>query len=155
MENITIRTANLNDVDTLVRFRFLYMTDVEGELSETQTNALKVQLPIYFKEHMGQDFTAYFAEDRGIPVAVIFMVRLQKPASVHFLSGSTCYLMNVYTCDGYRRMGIASQILDRLIEDAKKEGITCIDLSATEMGKPVYLKKGFIPRGNTEMRMEL
>ncbi len=32
MGNITIRTADLNDVDTLVRFRFLYMTDVEGEL---------------------------------------------------------------------------------------------------------------------------
>lgn len=155
MENITIRTATTDDVETLVRFRFLYMTDVEGELSETQTNALKAQLPTYFKEHIGHDFTAYFAEDGGIPVAVIFMVRLQKPASVHFLSGSTCYLMNVYTCDGYRRMGIASRILDRLIEDAKKEGITCIDLSATEMGKPMYMKKGFIPRGNTEMRMEL
>lgn len=155
LENITIRTADLNDVETLVRFRFLYMTDVEGELTEAQTNALKSQLPEYFRSHIGQDFTAYFAEEKGVPVAVIFMVRLQKPASVHFLSGSTCYLMNVYTCDGYRRMGIASQILDRLIEDAKKEGITCIDLSATEMGKPVYLKKGFIPRGNTEMRMEL
>ncbi|MBD5138865.1 MAG: hypothetical protein HDT24_06125, partial [Ruminococcus sp.] len=45
MENITIRTADLNDVDTLVRFRFLYMTDVEGELSEKQTNALNAQLP--------------------------------------------------------------------------------------------------------------
>lgn len=155
MENITIRTACTDDVETLVRFRFLYMTDVEGELSESQTKALNAQLPEYFKSHIGKDFTAYFAEDRGVPVAVIFMVRLQKPASVHFLSGSTCYLMNVYTCDGYRRMGIASKILDRLIEDAKKEGITCIDLSATEMGKPVYLKKGFIPRGNTEMRMEL
>ena len=54
MGNITIRTADLNDVDTLVRFRFLYMTDVEGELSEAQADALKAQLPAYFKEHMGR-----------------------------------------------------------------------------------------------------
>ena len=63
--------------------------------------------------------------------------------------------MNVYTVKEYRCMGIASMLLDRLISDAKSEGITCIDLSATEMGKPLYLKKGFIERGNTDMRMEL
>ncbi len=155
MGNITIRTADKKDIDTLIKFRFLYMTDVEGELSEKQANALNRQLPAYFKKHIGQDFTAYLAEEDGNPAGVIFMVRLEKPASVHFLSGSTCYLMNVYTDERYRRKGIASKILDRLICDAKAEGITCIDLSATEMGKPLYLKKGFIPRGNTEMRMEL
>lgn len=153
--NITIRTANKSDIETLIKFRFMYMTDVEGELSEHQKASLNSQLPEYFENHMGQDFTAYLAEDNGKAVSVIFMVRLEKPASVHFLSGSTCYLMNVYTELEYRRLGIASQILDRLIFDAKSEGITCIDLSATEMGKHVYLKKGFIERGNTEMRMEL
>ncbi len=155
MNNITIRTAERSDIDTLVKFRFMYMTDVEGELSEKQSSALKSQLPEYFTNHIDKDFTAYIAEDNDKAVSVIFMVRLEKPASVHFLSGSTCYLMNVYTISEYRRMGIASQILDRLISDAKSEGITCIDLSATEMGKHVYLKKGFIERGNTEMRMEL
>ncbi|MBQ5317685.1 MAG: GNAT family N-acetyltransferase [Oscillospiraceae bacterium] len=153
--SITIRTATKKDIETLVKFRFMYMTDVEGELSEKQVNALNSQLPDYFATHMDKDFTAYLAEDNGKAVSVIFMVRLEKPASVHFLSGSTCYLMNVYTVSTYRRLGIASQILDRLISDAKSEGITCIDLSATEMGKHVYLKKGFIERGNTEMRMEL
>ncbi len=153
--NITIRTAEKSDIETLVKFRFMYMTDVEGELSEYQKAALNSQLPEYFDKHIGLDFSAYLAEDNGKAVSVIFMVRLEKPASVHFLSGSTCYLMNVYTDSEYRRLGIASQILDRLIADAKSEGITCIDLSATEMGKHVYLKKGFIERGNTEMRMEL
>ncbi len=153
--NITIRTATKNDIDTLIKFRFMYMTDVEGELSEKQINALNEQLPKYFEKHIGCDFTAYIAEDKGKAVSVIFMVRLEKPASVHFLSGSTCYLMNVYTISEYRRLGIASKILDKLIADARSEGITCIDLSATEMGKHVYLKKGFIERGNTEMRMEL
>ena len=153
--NIIIRTANKSDISTLVDFRFMYMTDVEGILSEKQKNALNSQLPVYFENHIEKDFTAYIAEDNGVPVSVIFMVRLEKPASVHFLSGSTCYLMNVYTVTEYRRLGIASQILDKLISDAKSKGITCIDLSATDMGKHVYLKKGFIERGNTEMRMEL
>lgn len=155
MDNITIRTADKNDIETLIKFRFLYLNDAEGGLTAEQTDGLNKQLPGYFERHIGHDFTAYLAEDNGKPAATIFVVRLEKPASVHFLSGSTCYLMNVYTVEEYRRRGIASRILDRLIADARAEGITCIDLSATEMGKPVYLKKGFIERGNTEMRMEL
>lgn len=154
-DNITIRTADKSDIDTLVKFRFLYQTDAEGELSEKQKSSLSAQLPGYFERHIGNDVTAYLAEDNGKTVATVFMVRLEKPAGVHFLNGKTCYLMNVYTAEDYRRQGIASMLLDRLISDARAEGITCIDLSATTMGKPVYLKKGFIERGNTEMRLEL
>ena len=153
--NITVRTAEKSDIDTLIKFRFFYQTDIEGKLTEEQTEKLNAQLPEYFEKHIGNDLTAYLAEADGEVAATIFMVRLEKPASVHFLSGKTCYLMNVYTVKEYRCMGIASMLLDRLIADAKSEGITCIDLSATEMGKPLYLKKGFIERGNTEMRMEL
>lgn len=156
--SISIRTADKSDIETLIKFRFFYQTDIEGidgKLTEHQTAKLNAQLPGYFERHIGRDLTAYLAEDNGKTVATVFMVRLEKPASVHFLSGNTCYLMNVYTLKEYRCMGIASMLLDRLIADAKSEGITCIDLSATEMGKPLYLKKGFIERGNTEMRMEL
>lgn len=153
--NITIRTAEKSDIDTLIKFRFFYQTDIEGKLTEEQRSKLNAQLPAYFEKHIGNDFTAYLAEADGEVAASIFMVRLEKPASVHFLSGKTCYLMNVYTVKEYRCMGIASMLLDRLISDAKAEGITCIDLSATEMGKPLYLKKGFLERGNTEMRMKL
>lgn len=153
--SIVIRTANKSDIDTLIKFRFFYQTDIEGRLTEEQTKRLNAQLPGYFERHIGRDFTAYLAEDNGETVATVFMVRLEKPASVHFLSGSTCYLMNVFTVKEYRCQGIASRLLDRLIADARAEGITCIDLSATDMGKPLYLKKGFIERGNTEMRMEI
>ena len=153
--NITVRTAEKSDIDTLIKFRVFSQTDIEGKLTDEQTEKLNAQLPAYFEKHIGNDLTAYLAEVDGEVAATIFMVRLEKPASVHFLSGKTCYLMNVYTVKEYRCMGIASMLLDRLIADARAEEITCIDLSATEMGKPLYLKKGFIERGNTEMRMKL
>ena len=91
--NITIRTANKCDIETLIKFRFMYMTDVEGELSEHQKASLNSQLPEYFEKHMGNDFTAYLAEDNGKAVSVIFMVRLEKPASVHFFLSSFLYLI--------------------------------------------------------------
>lgn len=150
-----IRKATKDDIATLVKFRFFYLLDDIGELDEKQVRQLNKQLPDYFERHIDNDFTAYMAEENGEVVSVIFYIRIEKPANTHFINGKTAVLMNVYTIAEYRRKGIASAILTKLIADAKAEGVTCIDLSATPMGKPLYIKNGFVARGNTEMRLEL
>lgn len=150
-----IRTATAEDIELLVRFRFAYINDDMGPLSKEQTDELNKQLPDYFRKHIGKDFTAYIAEENGVAAAVIFYITVERPANTHFLNGKTALLMNVYTMEKFRRKGLATAILRRIILDARKQGVTCIDLSATKMGKPLYLKNGFIERGNTEMRLEL
>lgn len=150
-----IRTATTADIELLVRFRFAYINDDMGPLSKEQTDDLNRQLPDYFRRHLGKDFTAYIAEENGLPAAVIFYITVERPANTHFLNGKTALLMNVYTMEEFRRQGAATAILRRIISDARKQGVTCIDLSATKMGKPLYLNNGFIERGNTEMRLEL
>lgn len=59
-------------------------------------------------------------------------------------SGRKAYIMNMYTDPEYRRRGIARGTLDRLISDARERGITSISLEATEMGRPLYAKFGFV-----------
>ena len=70
----------------------------------------------------------------------------------HNPSGEKAYIMNMYTAPAYRRKGIAYKTLSLLVEDAKKKGITAISLEATDMGRPLYEKFGFI---NMECEMEL
>ncbi len=52
--------------------------------------------------------------------------------------------MNMYTKPEYRRKGIALKTLNLLVEDAKSRGITAISLEATDMGRPLYEKYGFL-----------
>lgn len=150
-----IRIATTDDIGILIKFRFAYINDDMGPLSKEQADELNKQLPDYFSRHIGKDFTAYIAEEDGVPAAVIFFITVERPANTHFINGRTALLMNVYTMEQFRRKGAASAILRRIISDAREQGITCIDLSATKMGKPLYLKNGFVERGNTEMRLEL
>ncbi|MCD7731314.1 MAG: GNAT family N-acetyltransferase [Oscillospiraceae bacterium] len=152
---MNIRKATKDDIDLLIKFRFAYINDDMGPLSAEQVDELNRQLPDYFIRHIGSDFTAYIAEENGIPAAVIFYITIEKPANTHFINGKTAVLMNVYTMEEFRRRGAATMILRRIISDARADGVTCIDLSATKMGKPLYLKNGFVERGNTEMRLEL
>lgn len=52
--------------------------------------------------------------------------------------------MNMYTAPEYRRKGIAYKTLDLLVGDIKSRGISSISLEATDMGRPLYEKYGFI-----------
>lgn len=59
-------------------------------------------------------------------------------------TGKKAYIMNMYTRQEYRRKGIASQTLTILLNEARIRGITSIGLEATEMGRDMYIKFGFV-----------
>ena len=60
--------------------------------------------------------------------------------------------MNMYTRPEYRRRGIAYHTLDLLVKEIRRRGILSISLEATDMGRPLYEKYGFLPM---EHEMEL
>ncbi len=60
--------------------------------------------------------------------------------------------MNMYTKPEYRRKGIAIKILDILVKESNNKGITAISLEATDMGRPLYEKYGFV-KINNEMEL--
>ena len=62
----------------------------------------------------------------------------------HNASGQKAYIMNMYTAPEYRRKGIAYHTLDLLVGDAKEQGVSQIALEATDMGRPLYEKYGFV-----------
>lgn len=67
-------------------------------------------------------------------------------------TGKKAYIMNMYTVPEYRRQGIAIHTLDLLVNDAREQGVSQIALEATDMGRPLYEKYGFV---KMEDEMEL
>ena len=70
----------------------------------------------------------------------------------HNPTGKKAYIMNMYTAPEYRRKGIAIHTLDLLVKDAREQGVSQITLEATEMGRSLYEKYGFV---KMEDEMEL
>lgn len=68
-------------------------------------------------------------------------------------SGRKAYIMNMYTAPEYRRQGIARRTLDLLVDHCRAKGVDYISLEATEAGRPLYARYGFVPMEN-EMRLE-
>ncbi|MDR0903188.1 MAG: GNAT family N-acetyltransferase [Ruminococcus sp.] len=153
---MNIIKADKTYINVLTDFRLEYLS-VGHALSEAEREAFSAQIRGYFERNLGSVCECFLAEEGGSFTAVIFLIKCEKPANFAFSNGKTAMLMNVYTKPEYRKRGIASRLLDAVIDYAKSQEITCIDLSATVMGQPLYLKHGFKMRGNgnSEMRLKL
>ena len=117
------------------------MVEVEKESFAYYKRALET------KEHI-----AYLVYDNGIFIGAGGVSFYQVMPTYHNTSGKKAYIMNMYTAPEYRRQGIAIHTLDLLVNDARKQGVSQIMLEATDMGRPLYEKYGFI---KMEDEMEL
>ncbi|QBD77696.1 GNAT family N-acetyltransferase [Ktedonosporobacter rubrisoli] len=155
MPTISIRQATLQDVEALVILRlafFVESLDVQPE----SIPALRDNTRRYFSKAIPEEsFIAWVAEVQGEIVATSGLVFFQRPPSEDNPNGLEAYILNMYTVPQWRRMGIAAQLLERLIERAKQTNAQRIWLRATPDGKPLYEKRGFVPKTRHTLEMEL
>lgn len=96
----------------------------------------------YFENGMQTTILAMNEEEAVIGCATMCYIELM-PTFSH-PTGKRAHLMNVYTNSRYRRQGIAIHMLEMLIGEAKEKGVTEISLDATEEGRLLYEKAGFV-----------
>ena len=63
--------------------------------------------------------------------------------SLSFITGKTGTVLNVYTKPEYRKKGYAKKLMNMMLEDAKAENVSIIELKATEDGYSLYRSIGF------------
>ena len=148
------RLATLDDLEHIIQMRIKYLTEINNKLSEKEKGALLSHLPGYYQRHMGKDFFAYLAMDGETPASTVFLLIIERPANLNFITGKTAILLNVYTCPEYRKRGLASVLLQMAVADAKKLNVSNIELQATEMGIPLYEKLGFTHKQSQHTYME-
>ena len=66
------------------------------------------------------------------------------PPSYFNPTGIRGYIANMYTHPEHRKKGIAKKLLQQLEAEAKERNVTHLFLIASDMGKPLYKKYGFI-----------
>lgn len=153
---MNIRKAVLEDVPVLVKLRMDFLTSYVKPMTEEESRIIEEQLFIYFQKHIPLgDFIAYLCEINDKPVSVAFLTISEKPPNLNFITGKTAMIHNVFTYPEYCRRGIASKLLQLLIEEARQQKVSSVELLATEAGKPLYRKLGFTEAENTFMRLKV
>ena len=141
----TYRRAALHDVEALIQMRFNLLYESHFAPEGSDRARMEEAFHAYFKEHLpAGDFIGWVAEADGRVVGTGGMVLWHKPPLDDDPSGREAYVMNMYTVAEYRGQGIATRLMDILIEEARAQGIKRIRLHASEAGVRVYQAKGFV-----------
>ena len=66
------------------------------------------------------------------------------PPTFTNVQGKVAYVTNVYIEDLYRKRGIATDLMNEVMEDIKERGCKVIRLHASDQGRRLYEKLGFV-----------
>ncbi|MFW9820066.1 MAG: GNAT family N-acetyltransferase [Candidatus Thorarchaeota archaeon] len=139
-----LRKADLNDIDNLIDFRIIFLSEIQEIPSVKDMEIFRKFLTDFFIDKMkSNEFIAWFAESDNDIIATSGLSFLQKPPHFINITGKFAYIMNMYTKPEWRRKGIGSALLEKLFEEINKKGIKSVVLHATPLGKPLYEKYGF------------
>jgi GNAT superfamily N-acetyltransferase len=84
------------------------------------------------------------AENENDLIGTGIMFFYDSVPSVSNLVGKNAYITSMFVNEQYRRQKIGSNVLTKLIELSKEKSCNAVMLNATEIGKKLYLKHGFI-----------
>lgn len=145
---LPIRRATLDDVNQLVQLRLLLFEET-GELVQRDVTAFAEALHTYFVKSLTQEtYLAWLAEGDHRIVASSGLHLFERLPVPENLSGKEGYILNMYTLPEWRGQGLATVLLQEIIAYAKATGIRRLWLHATEAGRPVYEKIGFVAEGD-------
>ena len=153
IQKFVYKRATMEDIDELVRTRIIVLRAANKLPDDEDMFVVEKESYAYYRRALETgEHIAYLVYDNGAFVGAGGVSFYQVMPTYHNPTGKKAYIMNMYTAPAYRRQGIAFHTLDLLVKDAKKQGVSQIALEATDMGRPLYEKYGFV---KMEDEMEL
>ena len=144
-KNYEYKKATIADIDELVKTRIIVLRAANKLSNDEDMYVVKEESYAYYRRALENgEHIADLVYDNGAFIGAGGVSFYQVMPTYHNPTGKKAYIMNMYTASAYRRQGIAFHTLDLLVKDVRKQGVSQITLEATEMGRPLYEKYGFV-----------
>ncbi|MDD6481288.1 MAG: GNAT family N-acetyltransferase [Lachnospiraceae bacterium] len=110
---------------------------------------LKPALRDYYERHMADGtFVSWLAMDGDRIIGTSGMSFVEKPPYFGCPTGKMGLLSSMFTDPAYRRKGIARELLDKVVKEARAYGCGTVQITASDMGVKLYAAYGFIHNEN-------
>lgn len=135
------RRATSKDVESFVENRIEFLTLIR---TIERPDEFRAETLEYIREHIGTDDLIIFLALDGETIASSCMACIFQTAPVPSCpNGKAAELLNVYTKQAYRRMGLAEKLVRMAIMELQTRGVEKVLLDYTDDGLPLYRKLGF------------
>ena len=134
-----------NELDIFIKMRINQLRE-EGAKEDID---LEPALKSYYQRHMADgSFISWIAVDNGKIIGTSGISIVEKPPYFSCPSGKIALLSSMFTDKAYRRMGIAKELLSKVVNEAREQGCGTIQITASDMGVLLYSNFGFIKNNN-------
>lgn len=142
---IEYRRLTEKEIDVFIDMRIAQLRE-EGAKEEID---LVPYLKAYYGKHMEDGtFVSWLALDGEKIIGTSGMSFVEKPPYFGCPSGKIGLLSSMFTNPNYRRMGIAKELLDRVVNEAREYGCGTVQITASDMGVKLYTAYGFEHNNN-------
>ena len=160
MSEFAIRLATVADIDVLSRHRVEMWNDMgrvitppdNTDLDNTPYDEIFRRCRPYFEKHLrSDDYVAWVVYEIDAPenivagggVEVHDVLPYPNQQGVPHPTIQKAHIVNVFTEQAYRRMGLAKLVMQTILAWCTQQGIGQISLHTSEEGRVLYADMGF------------
>ena len=157
----TVRPATAADTAVVTRHRVEMFRDMGRLKDEAAADAVRAASEGVIRECLeAGSYLGWLASPPGRPGEIIggagLLLRpmLPRPGldGTGVVRGPEAYVMNVYVERMWRRKGAAALLMEWVVAYARDAGRKVISLHASDEGRPLYLRMGFVPTNEMRLR---
>lgn len=138
--SLTFQQLTMSDVPTFIEMRIAQLLE-EGA---ADTCDLRPALHDYYKRHLADDtFVSWLAIHGGTIVGTSGLSIVEKPPYFGCPTGRIGLISSMFVTPELRRQGVARDLLARIVDEAKARRCGTIQITASDMGVPLYASYGF------------
>ena len=139
-----IRKLDINDIDNYCNLRVaMLLSDKSVSYSKEE---LVLQTREYYENYINKTLFifGYIENEEIVSVAAYEILKRLPTPKINNLNSDIAYVCSIYTKEEFRNKGYSKLLLNEVIEDAKKRGLTRFKLSShNEIAIKMYEKFGF------------
>lgn len=140
-----VRSVTEADIPALARLRLALLEETGAALDAAASAELLHSNAAFFRENLGSPlWRSWLVDDDDQVVAIGTLAFFERPPYPGNARGVDAYLLNMYTLPSHRGRGAASAILQVALACARERGAGKMILHASESGRPLYAKLGFL-----------
>jgi GNAT superfamily N-acetyltransferase len=147
------RQATTDDVDELIRLRQVMFDSMDGVMDTS--SGWQEPCAEVFRRGIGDGSIGAFVVDApegdGLAACGVALVAARLPGPGN-LTGRYGYVQSMATDERWRRRGFGRSVFGALVDWFRAEGVTAIDLHATDDGEALYRSFGFREGETVELR---
>lgn len=139
-----IRKLDINDIDSYCNLRVAMLLSDKSESYDKEE--LVLQTREYYENYINKTLFifGYIENEEIVSVAAYEVLKRLPTPKNNNLNSDIAYVCSIYTKEEYRNKGYSKLLLNEVIKDAKKRGLTRFKLSShNEIAIKMYEKFGF------------